>query len=254
VIRILVSNDDGVTAEGLKALETAMAALGEVWVVAPTQEQSATSHSLSLHHPLRIRKVGDRRFAIDGTPADCVYMAVNHLMKDTPPTVVVAGINHGPNLADDVIYSGTVAAAMEATILGFPSVAFSLVSRKHFVFDEAARFAQAFVKALLSQKLPSKMLLNVNLPAYGPIRGYQVTRAGRHSYGASVIEKEDPRGRRYYWIGGTGYEHVNEAGTDVTAVHDEQLASVTPLLVDLTDHSQLDLVRSWSVAGYPRTS
>lgn len=252
--RILVSNDDGVHAKGLQALARAMEPLGEVWVVAPLHEQSATSHSLSLHDPLRIRSVGERQFAIDGTPADCVYIAVNHLMKHARPTLVVSGINHGPNLADDVIYSGTVAAAMEGAILGIPAVAFSLVTRRTFAFEHAATFAQALVKSLLAQVLPPRLLLNVNLPAYGPVKGYQVTRAGRHSYGADVIEKEDPRGRKYYWIGGTGYEHVKEPGTDVTAVHDEQLASVTPLMIDLTHHAQLEQVRGWAIEGFEQKS
>ncbi len=247
--RILVSNDDGIHAKGLEALVKAMEPLGETWVVAPLHEQSATSHSLSLHDPLRMRQVAERQFAIDGTPADCVYVAINHLMKAARPTLVVSGINHGPNLADDVIYSGTVAAAMEGVILGVPGVAFSLVTRKTFVFEHAAEFAAAFVKTLLAQALPPRLLLNVNMPAYGKITGYQVTKAGRHRYGADVIEKEDPRGRKYYWIGGTGYEHVNEPGTDVTAVHDEHLASVTPLMIDLTNHAQLDLVRSWTIEG-----
>ncbi len=248
--RILVSNDDGIHAKGLEALAGAMEGLGEVWVVAPLHEQSATSHSLSLHDPLRIRSMGERRFAIDGTPADCVYVAVNHLMKELKPDLVVSGINHGPNLADDVIYSGTVAAAMEGAILGIPSVAFSLVTRRTFAFEHAAEFARALAKSLLDRPLPERLLLNVNLPAYGTIAGYRVTRAGRHSYGASVIEKDDPRGRKYYWIGGTAYEHVKEPGTDVTTVHDEQLASITPLVIDLTHHQQLELVSAWSIDGF----
>ncbi|MBE2251481.1 MAG: 5'/3'-nucleotidase SurE [Myxococcus sp.] len=247
--RILVSNDDGIHAAGLKALVEAMEPLGEVWVVAPQHEQSATSHSLSLHDPLRIQQVAERQYAIDGTPADCVYVALNHLMKAGRPTLVVSGINHGPNLADDVVYSGTVAAAMEAAILGVPAVAFSLVTRRNFVFEHAAEFAQALVKTLLTKALPPRLLLNVNMPAYGKIAGYQVTKAGRHSYGADVIEKEDPRGRKYYWIGGTGYEHIKAPGTDVTVVHDEHLASVTPLMIDLTHHEQLELVRSWAIDG-----
>jgi 5'-nucleotidase len=250
--RILVSNDDGLHAKGLEALSRAMEPLGEVWVVAPLHEQSATSHSLSLHDPLRIRPAGERRYSVDGTPADCVYVALNHLMKGSPPALVVSGINHGPNLADDAIYSGTVAAAMEGTILGAPAVAFSLVSRRTFEFEHAAEFAQALVKSLLARPLPPRLLLNVNIPAYGKIKGYRVTRSGRHSYGADVIEKEDPRGRKYYWIGGTGYEHVNEPGTDVTTVHDEQLASITPLVIDLTHHAQLDLVRQWPIEGFDR--
>lgn len=248
--RILISNDDGIHARGLAALIGAAEGLGELWVVAPEHEQSATSHALSLHHPLRIKQQEERRFSVDGTPADCVYVAVNHLMKDARPALVLSGINHGPNLADDVIYSGTVAAAMEGSILGIPSIAFSLVTRRTFEFAHAAQFARALVKTALASQLPPRMLLNVNIPAYPPLKGYQVTRLGRHSYGADVIEKEDPRGRKYYWIGGTGYEHVKEPGTDVTAVHDEQLVSLTPLILDLTDAASLGLLRGWTIEGF----
>lgn len=249
-MRILVSNDDGIHAPGLSALIEAVNPLGEVWVSAPLHEQSAASHALSLHHPLRITQFGERKFAVDGTPADCIYIALNHLMKDERPTLVVSGINHGPNLADDVIYSGTVAAAMEGAILGVPSIAFSLVTRRNFDFTHAAKFAQAFVKSALRQTLPDRMLLSVNLPAYGAISGYQVTRLGRHTYGADVVEKDDPRGRKYYWIGGTEYAHVAEPGTDVHCVLDDKLASVTPLMLDLTHHQQIEALRAWSVEGF----
>ncbi|MFO0599277.1 MAG: 5'/3'-nucleotidase SurE [Myxococcaceae bacterium] len=249
--RILISNDDGIHARGLQTLAAAVADLAEIWVVAPQHEQSATSHSLSLHHPLRIRKDQDRWFAVDGTPADCVYVALNHLLKKTKPDLVLSGINHGPNLADDVIYSGTVAAAMEGCILGVPAIAFSLATRRTFEFEHAGKFARALVQSALQSELPPRMLLNVNIPSYGPVAGYQVTRLGRHSYGADVIEKEDPRGRKYYWIGGTGYEHVKEEGTDVTAVHDHQLASITPLMLDLTQQEYLAPLKKWSVDGFP---
>ncbi len=250
--RILVSNDDGIGAQGLLSLVDAVSSLGEVWVVAPEHEQSAMSHSLSLHHPLRIRKHKERWFAVDGTPADCVYVAVNHLMKGVEPTLILSGINHGPNLADDVIYSGTVAAAMEGCILGFPAMALSLVSRRNFEFEHAAKFAQSMVKAALASTLPARMLLNVNIPAYGAVTGYQVTRLGRHTYNADVIEKADPRGKPYFWIGGTGYEHVKEKGTDVTAVHDDRHASITPLMLDLTQHSFLEPLKAWSIDGFNR--
>lgn len=249
-MKILISNDDGIAARGLLALAEAIEPLGEIWVVAPEHEQSATSHSLSLHRPLRIRKHAERWFGIDGTPADCVYIAINHLMKGASPVLVISGINHGPNLADDVIYSGTVAAAMEGCILGFPAIAFSLATRKNFEFEHAAQFAQSVVKTALTSQLPQRMLLNVNVPAYGAVRGYQITRLGRHTYNADVIEKEDPRGRHYYWIGGTGYEHVKEPGTDVTAVHDDRLASITPLMLDLTQHEFLQPLKAWSLEGF----
>lgn len=246
--RILVSNDDGLHARGLKALVDAVTPLGEVWVVAPLREQSATSHSLSLHHPLRIHKgEHERWFAVDGTPADSVYVAMTHLMKAAKPDLVLSGINHGPNLADDTIYSGTVAAAMEGAILGVPAIAFSLATRKTFEFEHAAKFAASLVKTALANPLPPRMLLNVNIPSYGPVQGYEITRLGRHSYGADVIEKEDPRGRKYYWIGGTGYEHVKEPGTDVTVVHDERKASITPLMIDLTHHELIPTLKGWKL-------
>ncbi len=249
--RILVSNDDGFNARGLQALMKAVEGLGEVWLVAPEKEQSATSHSLSLHHPLRIRKFAERQFAVDGTPADCVYVAINHLLRDERPALVVSGINHGPNLADDVIYSGTVAAAMEGSILNVPSIAFSLAARKSHEFEPAAQFARSLIKAVLANPLPKRMLLNVNVPGgAGPFKHYEVTRLGRHTYGADVVEKEDPRGRKYYWIGGTGYEHIKEPGTDVTAVHDEHRVSVTPLMLDFTDHSLVGTVKGWAVEGF----
>ncbi len=249
--RILISNDDGINAKGLHALVSAVEGLGELWVVAPELEQSASSHALSLHRPLRIKRhEHERWFSVDGTPADCVYLAVNHLMKDARPTLVLSGINHGPNLADDVVYSGTVAAAMEGSLLGVPAIAFSLATRRTFEFEHATQFARALVKAALGSALPRRMLLNVNIPAYPPLKGYQVTRLGRHTYGADVVEKEDPRGRKYYWIGGTGYEHVTEPGTDVTAVHDEQLVSISPIMLDLTDASMLEPVAAWPLEGY----
>ncbi len=249
-MRILVSNDDGISSRGIQALIEAVSPLAEVWVVAPENEQSAASHSLSLHRPLRARKVQERMFAVDGTPADCVYMAVHHLMKDEPPKLVVSGINHGANLADDVIYSGTVAAAMEGSLLGIPAIAFSLATRRDFRFEHAAQFARSLAAAALKNPMPDRTLLNVNIPSHGPPEGYEVTRLGRHRYTGDVIENKDPRGRTYYWIGGTGYEHVKEDGTDVTAVHDHRRVSITPLQLDLTEVRMLETLRQWQLEGF----
>ncbi len=226
--------------------------LAEVWVVAPETEQSATSHALSLHRPLRIHEHQPRWFGIDGTPADCVYVAVAHLMKDQRPALVLSGINHGPNLATDVIYSGTVAAAIEGAVLGFPSIAFSLVTRRRYVFDHAAKFARSLVQAALATELPKSLVLNVNIPAHTDSLAWQVTRLGRHTYGNDVVERQDPRGRSYFWIGGTGYEHEKAPGTDVSCVHDEQVSSVTPLMLDLTEVKQLDWLRTWTLDGFRR--
>src|SRR5688500_10416246 len=159
--RILISNDDGYVSDGLRALVDAVSPLGEVWVVAPEAEQSASSHAISIHRPLRIREVRERWYAVDGTPTDCSYIAVNHLMKDRRPALMVSGINHGPNLADDVTYSGTVAAAMEASLLGIPAIAFSLAVRQEFDFGPAAGFARSLAEAALRSSPPSDLLLNV---------------------------------------------------------------------------------------------
>jgi 5'-nucleotidase len=251
---ILVSNDDGIVADGVKALAEAMQGLDdEVWVVAPEAEQSATSHAISIHRPLRIRQVRERWYAVDGTPTDCSYIALNHLLKGRRPRLMVSGINHGPNLADDVTYSGTVAAAMEASILGIPAIAFSLVSRERFEFGPAARFARALVSAALGQELSPNMLLNVNIPLGEP-RGYEVTRLGKHSYGYGVVEKVDPRGRKYYWIGGNEYQHEDIAGSDCNAVLRDRLVSVTPLQLDLTDDALLPRVASWPVEGFTQVA
>jgi 5'-nucleotidase len=246
-----VSNDDGVLSAGLEALAEAMAPLGEVWVVAPEVEQSAASHAISLHRPLRIRKLKERWYSVDGTPTDCAYLAIHHLMKDELPRIAVAGINHGPNLADDVIYSGTVAAAMEASLLGVPAIAFSLVSRKPSDFGPAARFARSLVAAALAEALPGRLLLNVNVPDGQP-EGYAVTRLGRHSYGNAVVENVDPRGRRYYWIGGNAYQHEDVPGSDCNAIFDERLISVTPMVLDLTDGALLERLSRWKLDGFQR--
>jgi 5'-nucleotidase len=248
--RILVSNDDGYMSEGLKALADAMAGLGQVWVVAPEAEQSATSHAISIHRPLRIREIRPGWFAVDGTPTDCSYIAICHLMKDRRPTLMVSGINHGPNLADDVTYSGTVAAAMEASMLGVPAIAFSLATRERFDFGPGARFARSLVTAALTRPLPAHMLLNVNIPGGVEPDGYVVTRLGKHSYGSDVHEKKDPRGRPYYWIGGNEYQHENIPGSDCNVVLRDQRVSVTPLMLDLTDEKNRPRIASWTLEGF----
>ena len=250
--RILVSNDDGYMSDGLRALVTAVEPLGEVWVVAPETEQSAASHAISIHRPLRIRQVRPRWFAVDGTPTDCSYMAVNHLMKDRRPALMVSGINHGPNLADDVTYSGTLAAAMEASILGIPAIAFSLAMRHEFDFEPAARFARSLAEAALRASPPPHLLLNVNVPGGREPAGYAVTRLGKHTYGFDVVEKVDPRGRNYYWIGGNEYQHEDIPGSDCNAVLRDGLVSVTPLQLDLTDDALRPVIAAWTVDGYGR--
>jgi 5'-nucleotidase len=248
--RILVSNDDGIFSDGLAALAAAMEPLGEVWVVAPDREQSAASHALSLWRPLRLKKVKPRWFSVDGTPSDCSYIAINHLMKDARPDLMVSGINRGANLADDVTYSGTVAAAMEAFLLGVPAIAFSLVSGKPFDYRVSAAFARAMARFLLRQPGSPRLLLNVNIPGGGRPKGYAATRLGKHSYGNDVVEKTDPRGMRYYWIGGTSFTHQDIPGSDCNAVFRDRLISITPLNLDLTEYGSLDEVSGWHLEGF----
>ncbi len=248
--RILVSNDDGHQSGGLHALATAMEELGEVFVVAPEAEQSASSHAISIHRPLRLRKVRERFYAVDGTPTDCSWLGIHHVMRDRRPDLMVAGINHGPNLADDVTYSGTIAAAMEASIIGVPAIAFSLAGWGVFDFAPAARFARALAAAALANPLPPNLLLNVNVPPGVEPEGYVVTRLGKHSYGSEVVEKKDPRGRSYFWIGGNEYQHEDIPGSDCNAVLREKRVSVTPLMLDLTDEKTRGRVSGWTLEGF----
>lgn len=250
--RILVSNDDGHFSKGLTALVEAMSSLGEVWVVAPDREQSAASHAISLHRPLRIQEVRPRWFSVDGTPTDCSYLAINHLMKGARPDLMVSGINHGANLADDVTYSGTVAAAMEACLLDIPSIAFSLVARKTFDFTHAARFAKALAATVLEAPPIERLLLNVNVPGNVEPKGYRVTRLGKHTYGSEVVENVDPRGRKYYWIGGSETHHELIPGSDCNAVLDDGVISVTPLHLNLTKRDQMPVVAQWPIPGFAK--
>jgi 5'-nucleotidase len=239
VPRILVTNDDGIFSEGIKLLAEELSAVGEVTVVAPDREQSAMGHALTLTRPLRMQKVEDHRFAVDGTPTDCVNLGVLSLFKDSPPDFVASGINFGMNLGDDVTYSGTVSAGFEGTLLGIPSVAFSQEIAEGFSFRPAAIFARRLFRILVEMKdsIPRDLLLNVNIPA-GPIGGISFTRLGRRVYKQSVIEKLDPRGRKYYWIHGVP-QWEKATGTDYEAISMGKI-SVTPLHLDLTYYPGLE--------------
>ncbi len=244
---VLVCNDDGVRAAGIRALAAALNGLGEVWVVAPDREQSAVSHSLSLHRPLRADRIAERHFAVDGTPTDCIILAVSKILPERP-AIVVSGINHGGNLAEDITYSGTVSAAIEGTLLGIPSIAVSLVTREGGDFGTAARFAARLASSVLEQGLAPDTLLNVNVPAIpdDEMRGYVITRQGKRRYGDAIVEKVDPRGRTYYWIGGDDLGFVSAEGSDCTAVADGYI-SVTPLHLDLTNYESIPRVGGLSV-------
>lgn len=245
--RILVTNDDGIHSAGIIALAEALDSLGEVLVVAPAHEMSAASHSLTLTRPLRIERIDERHYSVDGTPTDCVTLAMNHLLKDELPAIVVSGINKGGNLGDDVTYSGTVAGALEASIYGLPGIAMSLVQRTNFDFSHAAEFACELVRRVLGDGLPRGTLLNVNVPP-GPIRGVQVTRQGTKILRPTIIEGTDPRQRKYYWIGEESLTWNEEEGTDYEALR-HGVVSITPLKNDLTDYRALEdfKKRDWDI-------
>jgi 5'-nucleotidase len=250
---ILVSNDDGIRAAGIRALEAALAPLGDVWVVAPDREQSAASHSLSLYRPLRVETIDDRHFAVDGTPTDAVNLAIKGIMRQKPD-LVVSGINHGANLGDDITYSGTVSAAMEGTLLGVPSIAASLVSRKADAVDAAPDFGAAadfiarLARVVSERGMPRDTLLNVNVPALpaAELRGYVITRQGKRRYGDAIVEHLDPRGRKYYWIGGDDLGFIPGEGTDCTAVAGGYV-SITPLHLDLTNYASIGAINELKI-------
>lgn len=242
--RILITNDDGYHSEGIEALKAAMSELGEVYTVAPTTEQSGASHSLTLARPLRIRQIEERHWAVDGTPTDCITLALNKILPaELRPDICVSGINHGANLGDDASYSGTVAGALEATILGVPGVAFSLVVNRDQDFTESAKVAKQVVAKALAEGLPDGTLLNVNVPKGVP-KGIRVTKQGIKSAQPVISEHVDPRGKAYYWIGEVRVGFRAEGGTDFEAV-EEGYVSVTPMAADLTNYSVLESLRGW---------
>jgi 5'-nucleotidase len=245
---ILCTNDDGYRASGLSVLADAARSLGEVEIVAPDREQSATSHSLTMHFPLRAHRIEGHVQSVDGTPTDCVALAVGELLG-ARPDIVLSGVNHGPNMGEDVLYSGTVAGAMEATMLGIPAVAFSYAGRD---FERIADFGP-ILRRLLPQlvkrgSFPDQTLLNVNFPPIPPdsVRGVKVTKLGRRVYTDSITRANDPSGREYFWIGGGGIQWEAEEGTDFQAVQDGYI-SVTPLHLDLTNYKLLGEVGQWEL-------
>jgi 5'-nucleotidase len=236
---ILLSNDDGIQSEGVTALEASLSPLGELYTVAPDRAQSSMSHALTLHRPLRVQEVGPRRLAVNGTPVDCVKLALTGLLP-VRPDLVVSGINKGPNLGDDIIYSGTVSAAIEAALLAIPAVAVSLVTFQAFDFRAAAEFTADLIGKIRERGFPPATLLNVNVPALprDQLKGWKLTRMGKRHYSETIVERVDPRGGKYYWIGGDDLGFAHDDGTDCMAVH-EGYVSVTPLKVDLTDYKLL---------------
>jgi 5'-nucleotidase len=236
---VLLSNDDGIDAEGLNFLEQTIRSMPgfRVTVVAPSDQQSASSHSLTLTAPLRILDKGKNRYAVTGTPTDSVLIAMEKILRQDPPDIVLSGINHGPNMGEDVIYSGTVAAAMEGTMFGIPSYALSLAAWHPTDFSGAMTFLKNNLEDILKFPLRKGSLLNINLPD-GPaegIKGLRVTRLGNRVYKNPITDQVDPHGRPYFWIGGNGPTFTREDGTDYCAV-EEGFVSLTPLIVDLTHY------------------
>ena len=246
--RILITNDDGIYAPGLKALEEGLAAVGEVTVVAPDREMSATSQSISVHAPLRVQTLDERHFAVAGTPADTVILALYRLLPQKPD-LVVSGINPGGNLGENVIYSGTVAAAMEATLHGVPAFAISLATRKHLDFSAAAAFAAQLARTIFEKGLPPGVMLNVNVPR-GEVRGVRVARQSQKISQNVVHEKSDPRGRPYFWLDETARIESAEPDSDYAAIRAHTI-SITPLQVDRTDYAVLRQLADWLPALRP---
>jgi 5'-nucleotidase len=242
---ILVTNDDGIHARGLRALAEALGGLGEVQVVAPDREQSAVGHALTLHRPLRVEVPEEGWSAVNGTPSDCVNLAILGLLPE-PPVLVVSGINHGSNLGDDVTYSGTVAAAMEAALLGIPAMAVSQAEPDAGGFEAAAEVARLLAARVLVEGLPRQTLLNVNVPAGRPA-GIRVTRLGRRVYREKAVREVDPRGRPYYWIGAGPPEWDQDEDSDIVAVR-AGFAAVTPVHLDLTSYPVLRRMADWEGA------
>ncbi|MBI4844340.1 MAG: 5'/3'-nucleotidase SurE [Nitrospirae bacterium] len=252
---IFVTNDDGISSSGIKVLSKALRALGDVYVVAPDSEQSAVAHALTLNRPLKPVRTGNRSYSLNGTPTDCVIIGVNRLMAERPD-VIVSGINHGGNLGDDVTYSGTVAAAMEGTLLGIPSIAVSLAIDRQSGgdiiitpsrFRTAAETAVKFAEAVLKKGLPKDTLLNINVPDAPESKGVKFTRQGRRVYDNSIREISDPKGNRHYWIGGGAPIWEKGEETDIAAVI-EGYVSVTPVHLDMTNHKALEFIKKrWKV-------
>lgn len=242
---ILVSNDDGVHSTGITSLAAGLRVLGDVYVVAPDRERSAAGHSLTLHRPLLVERLKERVFSVNGTPTDCVNLAVNGLLPKKPD-LVISGINKGGNLGDDITYSGTVSAAMEGLLLGVPSFAVSLVARSNFKFGAAAAVAVEIARDLIARKLPKDTLLNVNVPnlPLSRIRGVSVTHQGKRIFSKDdIVEIKDPRGRTHYWVGGGDLGWEDRRGSDFEAISRGRV-SVTPIHLDLTNYTTMGRLRS----------
>ncbi len=248
--RILITNDDGIESKGLLALYNAAATLGDVYVFAPNTNQSATGHSLTLTRPLRVKEIKKQWFSVDGTPTDCVNLALNGFLEEKTPDLILSGINIGTNLGDDITYSGTIAAAMEGTLLGVSSIAISQdCEEKDPTNFELAQNATIFLaEKILKKKFPARVFLNMNVPNISSKNclGFQVTNQGKRVYGDRIVKRKDPRGADYFWIGGDKLDSRNEPNTDFAAIESNHI-SVTPVKMDLTDEQQKLYLEKWNL-------
>ncbi|MBN2069816.1 MAG: 5'/3'-nucleotidase SurE [Candidatus Krumholzibacteriota bacterium] len=244
---ILVTNDDGIRAEGIKALIKGLEGICEIVTVAPELEQSATSHSITLDGPLRITKYSDSRFGVSGTPTDCVFLAVNSILA-SQPDLIVSGINHGPNMGEDVFYSGTVAAAIEGSLLGIPSIAVSVTSWEPRSFDPASSVARYLALRVLEKKEKNPVLWNVNIPPVQgeEIKGIRITKLGSRVYNDTILKETDPRGKEYYWIGGGKPGWNRDSDSDFAAIS-ENYISITPLSIEMTDYKRIFDLKKWDL-------
>ncbi|NWF52736.1 MAG: 5'/3'-nucleotidase SurE [Nitrospirae bacterium] len=244
---ILITNDDGIHSPGIIALSTAMREVGDIYIVAPDRERSAVSHSLTLHRPLKVERLREDVYSIDGTPTDCVILAINKLLPDRP-ALVASGINRGGNLGGDITYSGTVSGAIEGTIMGIPSFAISLVTGEEAQpvhFETASSFAIKIARFILDKSLPPDTLLNINVPNIdkSKIKGIRFTHQGKMVYSNSIKEIHDPKGKRHYWIGGTQMNIEHDDDTDIKSVK-EGYVSITPIHLDLTNYEALNYLKA----------
>lgn len=247
-MKILVTNDDGIYSHGIHILTESLKAVGDVIVIAPDRERTAAGHALTLHKPLRLEEIKKGYYAVNGTPTDCVNLGINGILKEMPD-IVVSGINKGGNLGEDVTYSGTVSAAIEGTILCVPSIAISLVADIDFRFEAAAHFAVGLARLVKEKGMPKDTLLNVNVPNLNKneIRGVKITRLGKRIYDRnSIIENVDPRGKKYYWIGGSRMSWEKTEDSDFAAI-EENMISVTPLMLDLTNYAVINDFKGWGI-------
>lgn len=244
-VRILVTNDDGIMSPGLQMLADRLQVLGQVWVVAPDRERTAVAHGVTLHKPLRIHQVGKRMYTVNGTPVDCVNLALAKILPGAP-TVVVSGINKGVNLGDDVMYSGTVSAALEGAILGLPSIAVSQEGEERFRFETGAHYAEHITALVVREGLPTETILNVNIPdrPLGAVKGVKMTCLSRRRFENPIIEKVDPRGRKYYWIAGRRISWSRQQNADHEAL-ERGMVSVTPIHLDTTHYEVLPHFQAW---------